>query len=304
VTQFTRNFLLGLASIAGLVALATLLLLFGELEAVLRPRYLLTIDCTNAVGLRAGSTIELNGVPVGQVDHVVTIQHPEFPVRILALIDRQVQIAEHVALYATSSLLGGSATLQLEAPASPGSPVLATDGSAHLADVIRSRLIAQLTSELDARMGPVVEAMKEFEMLARNLNELVEPPDPARPRDARTIRTAVETLNEVLQDMHEALTRATATIDEFTRIAVGLETDAHTVVQQLTEVSEELTLTLQEARGLARKASSGEGTVGQLINNPDLYESLDDAADRMERTLRDLQLLLEKIRGDGLRVVW
>jgi phospholipid/cholesterol/gamma-HCH transport system substrate-binding protein len=300
VTQFARNFLLGLTSIAGLVALATLLLLFGELEAVLRPRYLLTIDCTNAVGLRAGSTIELNGVPVGQVDRVVAIQHPEFPVRILALIDYQVEIAEQVKLYATSSLLGGSATLQLEAPAHPGGPVLATDGSAHVADEIRSRLIAQLTSELDSRMGPVVEAMREFEMLARNLNELVEPPDP----DDRNIRTAVATLNEVLEQMHAALARATTAIDELSGMAGRLEADADTVVARLTGVADELTLTLTEARGLIRTAASGDGTVGQLLNNPDLYESLDDAAERMERTLRDLQLLLDKIRQDGLRVVW
>ncbi|MHC4775584.1 MAG: hypothetical protein ACYTBR_10010, partial [Planctomycetota bacterium] len=94
------------------------------------------------------------------------------------------------------------------------------------------------------------------------------------------------------------------TIDEFTKLASRINTDADTVVHRLIEVSDEMTATLQEVRTLARKASAGEGTVGQLLNNPDLYKSLDDAADRMERTLRDVQLLLEKIKGDGLRVVW
>jgi phospholipid/cholesterol/gamma-HCH transport system substrate-binding protein len=332
VTQTTRNFLLGLTSIGGLVALMALLMLFGELEAVMKPRYVLTIDCTNAVGLRAGSTIELNGVPIGQVDEVMAVQQPRYPVRIQALIDRHVGIPEGVELYATSSLLGGSATLQLEAPPDPDAPVLARDGSAHLADEIRSRLIAQLTSELDARMGPVVEAMKEFELLARNLNELVEPFDPDdSAADARNIRTAVATLNEVLEDVHEALSmakswlgdekiradateavqkagvlidQATATLDEFTKLAGRLDTDVDTVVEHLIEVSDEMTTTLQEVRGLARKASSGEGTVGQLLNNPDLYESLDDAADRMERTLRDIQLLLDKIKDDGIGAAW
>ena len=331
MTQTTRNFLLGLTSIGGLVALVALLMLFGELESVLKPRYLVTIDCTNAVGLRAGSTIELNGVPIGQVDGVVAVQQPRYPVRIQALIDRHVGIPNDVELYATSSLLGGSATLQLEAPPEPEAPALATDGSAHLADEIRSRLIAQLTSELDARMWPVVEAMKEFELLARNLNELVEPRDSDDPADTRNIRTAVETLNEVLEDVHEALTmakswlgdekiradageavhkagvlidQATATLDEFTKLAGRLDTDAETIVERLVNVSDEMTTTLQEVRGLARKASSGEGTVGQLLNNPDLYESLDDAADRMERTLRDLQLLLDKIKDDGIGAAW
>ncbi|MHC4709938.1 MAG: MlaD family protein [Planctomycetota bacterium] len=331
MTQTTRNFLLGLTSIGGLVVLVALLMLFGELESVLKPRYVVTIDCTNAVGLRAGSTIELNGVPIGQVDGVVAVQQPRYPVRIQALIDRHVGIPDDVELYATSSLLGGSATLQLEAPPEPDTPVLTRDGSAHLADEIRSRLIAQLTSELDARMGPVVEAMKEFELLARNLNELVEPRDSDDPADTRNIRTAVETLNEVLEDVHEALSmakswlgdeklradageavhnagvlidQATATLDEFTKLASRLDADAETVVERLVKVSDEMATTLQEVRGLARKASSGEGTVGQLLNNPDLYESLDDAADRMERTLRDLQLLLDKIKDDGIGAAW
>ena len=331
MTQTTRNFLLGLTSIGGLVALMAMLMLFGELEAVMKPRYALTIDCTNAVGLRAGSTIELNGVPIGQVDQVVAVRQPRYPVRIQALIDREVGIPDDVELYATSSLLGGSATLQLEAAPEPDGSVLARDGSAHLADEIRSRLIAQLTSELDARMGPVVEAMKEFELLARNLNELVELPDPGGPADTRNIRTAVETLNEVLDDVHEALSmakswlgdeqlradahegihnagvlidQATATLDEFAKLAARLDTDAETVVERLLQVSDEMATTLQEVRGLARKASSGEGTVGQLLNNPDLYESLDDAAVRMERTLRDLQLLLDKIRDDGIGAAW
>ncbi|MHC4980021.1 MAG: MlaD family protein [Planctomycetota bacterium] len=331
MTQTTRNFLLGLTSIGGLVALAALLMLFGELEVVLRPRYLLTIDCTNAVGLRAGSTIEFNGVPIGQVDRITAIQHTQYPVRILAMIDHEVGIPEDAELYATSSLLGGSATLQLEATPEPHGPILPRDGSARLADEIRSRLIAQLTSELDARMGPVVEAMKEFELLARNLNELVEPSDSDDAADTRNIRTAVEKLNEVLEDVHEALAmakswlgdenlrtdareaihnagvlidQATATLDEFTKLAGRLDADAETVIERLIQVADEMATTLQEVRGLAQKASSGDGTVGLLLNNPDLYESLDDAADRMERTLRDIQLLLDKIRGDGLRTVW
>jgi ABC-type transporter Mla subunit MlaD len=293
VTQFTRNFLLGLTTLGTLVGLVVLLMLFGELEGVLKRRYGLTIDCTNAVGLRAGSTIELNGVPIGEVDEVVAHPHPEYPVQILALIDSPVEVPERVALYATSSLLGGSATLQLEAQATPGEAVLPTDGTARIADVIRSRLIEQITAELDTRMGPVVEAMKEFELLARNLNELVEPPDPDRPRDARNIRTAVETLNQVLEDVHEALAmakswlgdeplrtdardavhnagllidQATATLDQFTKLASRLEADAGTINERLLLVADELGATLQEVRGLARKASSGEGTVGLLLN--------------------------------------
>jgi phospholipid/cholesterol/gamma-HCH transport system substrate-binding protein len=109
---------------------------------------------------------------------------------------------------------------------------------------------------------------------------------------------------EAVQKAGVLIDQATATLDEFTKLAGRLDTDVDTVVEHLIEVSDEMTTTLQEVRGLARKASSGEGTVGQLLNNPDLYESLDDAADRMERTLRDIQLLLDKIKDDGIGAAW
>jgi phospholipid/cholesterol/gamma-HCH transport system substrate-binding protein len=331
VNQTARNFLLGLTSIVAIGGLVVLLLLFGELEAIVKRRYVLTVDCMNAVGLRRGSTIELNGVPIGEVDDVMVLGDGRFPVRLVALIDQTVQIPDDVVPYATVSLLGGSATLELEGTVRPGGPILPTDGTATLKAEIRSRLIEQITNELDARMSPVVDALAEFQVLAHNLNELVEPPDPGRPGEVLNIRTAVEALNEVLADVHEALAlarswlgdeqlradtrdavhnanllidQATATLDQYMRLAGRLEADAESVSKRLLPVFDELSTTLDEVRGIAAKANDGQGTIAQLLNNPDLYQSLDDAALRLERTLREVQLLLEKIKGDGLRVVW
>jgi ABC-type transporter Mla subunit MlaD len=328
MSQFTRNFLLGLASLVGLAGLFLLLVLFGELESIFKPRYDLTIDTINAVGLRTGSLIELNGVPIGEVASVVIHDDPEFPVRIHALIDRDVLIPQNTEMYAIASLLGGSASLELAAARRANVPTLPTDGSAYLADEIGSQLIKELTDELDARMNPVVDAMQEFELLAHNLNDLLEAPESDQ---TRNIRTAVATLNEVLEEVQEALRlakewlgdeqlradvraavskantlieRATTTLDEYTKLATRLEDDAAAVSGRLVAVSDELTLTLQEVRTLAAKASTGEGTIAQLLNNADLYNSLDDAADRLERTLRDVQLLIKKIEDDGLRTLY
>ena len=39
-----------------------------------------------------------------------------------------------------------------------------------------------------------------------------------------------------------------------------------------------------------------------MLNSPDLYLSLPDAAIRLERALTDLQLLVQKIRAEGLPI--
>ncbi len=325
-----RHFILGLTTLIALGGIIVLLMLFGEMDSLVRSRYGLTIECPNAAGLRAGSTVELNGVPVGRIENVTYDAGPEYPVRIVAMIDDTVLIGRNVIPYATVQLLGGSATLQLEA--APGSDgTLPTDGSAILHEPIHSRLMEELTATLDARMQPLLDGMEEFRELARNLNELVRPVDPDRPGETRNIRAAVETLNQVLDDVREALAmakawlgdeelrtdarvavhnanvlieQATDTMEQFTRLAARIEADSESISKHLAPVLDELASTLEEVHGLVARATEGEGTIAQLLNNPDLYESLDDAAIRLERTLREVQLLIEKVKADGLPAIW
>lgn len=328
MTQPIRNFVIGLTSLAAIIGLIVLLMLFGELEDVFKPRYLLTINATHAAGLRRGSTIELNGVPVGVVDEIDATSDPQFPVRVEALIDRATRIPSTVEPFATAALLGGSATLQLEVPnGAGGAPPLSHDGSAHLDGEIRSRLMEQLTEELGRRMEPLLAGMDEFRTLARNLNELVEPSDGTT--GTRNIRTAVEKLNDVLVDVQEALAmakswlgdevlradarqavsnanvlieKATQTLDRYAELAAQIETDSATVTRQLVPVLGELSDTLATVRGLAERAGAGDGTVAQLLNNPDLYRSLNDAAVQLNRTLLEIRMLVEKLKAEGVDI--
>jgi hypothetical protein len=39
-----------------------------------------------------------------------------------------------------------------------------------------------------------------------------------------------------------------------------------------------------------------------MLNNPDLYNALEDAATRLDHALRDVQLFLQKVSAEGLPV--
>lgn len=329
MTQTGKNFVLGLVSLVGAAGLVTLLLLFGELEGMLESRYRVTLDCPHAAGLREGSGIELNGVPVGRIAKISPAPDPEYPVRILALVDRGVVIPVGALPYSAASLLGGGATLQLEAVGLRNGS-LATDGNAQIRGPIRSRLMEDLNSQLDSRMGPLLETMGEFRALARNLNEMVRPVGPGEPGVVNA-RTAVERLNQVLDGFDQTLAevrswlgdeqlktdvrgavarfnqvmdQAVVTLDEFKRVAQSIETDSHAVATRLNPALDELARTLDEARDTFRRANRGEGTVAQLLNNPDLYRSLEDAAQRLDVVLREAQLALQKVKAEGVRIRW
>ena len=48
--------------------------------------------------------------------------------------------------------------------------------------------------------------------------------------------------------------------------------------------------------------NDSEGSLGQFMNNPDLYRSLNSAAERLDKALTELQLLLQKFKAEGIKV--
>ena len=53
---------------------------------------------------------------------------------------------------------------------------------------------------------------------------------------------------------------------------------------------------------LAAKASDGKGAMGKLLNDPALYDNLNDTAERIGQTADELKLLIEKWKAEGLPV--
>ena len=281
-----KNFLLGIMTITGALGFVGLLFSFGELDPLIRQRYTLTINTNHAAGLRAGSTIELNGVPIGVVEEVMTRRNVRFPVQVVALIKSGEQIPKNVVPFATTSLLGGGATLQLEGTLSDPARAefLAVDGSATIESVIGSRLIEQVRSELDSLVTPLVE-------LANNLNRLLEQPDPADP-------------DAVAASLHTTISNVNTALRKYTELASAVESEIHGIATRVVPAMEQFEATAVELERLARLAREGEGTLGRLLNDPSLYLSLTETAELLDELIIEVRLLIEKIEKEGLRTIY
>ena len=291
--ETTRNFMLGLTTLAAAAGLMMLLLLFGELDRIIKPRYEITIHTNDAADLRTGSAIELNGVPVGVVLEVSRESTPadeQYPVELVISIDEHITIPGGVKLRTSQNLLGGGATLHLDPPA-PGTagPDLPTDGTATLAGRVQTPL-EQLAAELELRMQPLIELSRTLTGLGGELSELITKLEP-------DVSAAVENFNRVLTEAE--------------KVAVGLNrwinddqfrANAQQLVAKAAVAADELSLTLEQFRLATTKATEGKGTVAQLLNNPDLYRSLNDAAIRLEQALLEIQLFVEKTKAEGLHI--
>lgn len=340
-----KNFIVGLVSIIALVSFFALLMLFGELDELTTRRYSLTVYMNTAGGLRSGSTIDLNGVPVGRIESIGIAESPDrpnHPVRVVAQIERSIRIPVTTAGTVDAQLIAGAATLQLRSqPPPPGEILLylPDDGTASIF-IDHKPLFEQIASELDARTEPLMRAMTAFEEFSqtyvevgRNLNNLITPQDPQAIADGEplNLHAAVLRFHDVLNETESSLRLAqnwlgdeqlrrevrdavinarqliqdaAATLVQVSEFTTQLEGRADDLIARLLPVTDELAVIFEQVRQITTAASTGEGSFAQFLNNPDLYNNLNDAAIRLERALREVQLFIQKVTAEGLPVRW
>jgi phospholipid/cholesterol/gamma-HCH transport system substrate-binding protein len=333
--ESTRNFLVGLASAIALLGLAALLMSFGELDRIFNPRYEVTVYTDHASGLRAGSTVEFRGVPIGIVHRIKVGQDPQYPVVVETRINQRAQLPADVKPYANVPLLGAAAILQFRPTQEVPDAMLETDGSAEVVGPMRGGMFAEIAEQLDERMQPIMDSLAHFNRLSEtfvalgeNLNDMLIPQSPQELTDGvqPNLRTAVTRLNVVLiraqeglelanaflgdeqmrADAQRAVSRASQLIEEATTavqgymaLAQSLQNDTGALTQRMLPVIDTMGVTLEEVRRMVAIANQGEGTIGHLLNNPDLYNALTDAATRLDRTLVEFQVLIQQLRAEG-----
>ena len=148
-----QDFMVGLASIVALAGLSALLLLFGEMTWLFQRSYDVTLRANMAAGLRAGSQVMLEGVPVGEVRTIRLEPVAPLPVVLTLRIDRDRTIPSGVRPAISAGLLGGGSRIDLRlsgdartsAPIDPAQPPVLEARFSSLGDQIDS-LMAKLTT--------------------------------------------------------------------------------------------------------------------------------------------------------------
>ncbi len=81
---------------------------------------------------------------------------------------------------------------------------------------------------------------------------------------------------------------------------IGKATDQ--LAQAMTQTLGRVDQTAGEIQKIALRINEGEGTLGQLSKNPDMYNSIRDAAVRLDKALMELQLLMQKLKDEGIPI--
>ena len=289
--ETTRNFVIGIVAILGVAGFAFLLLLFGNLTTSLRQKYDVTVHANQAMGVRLGSQVTLVGVPIGEVKAVTVVIDSENPVQIILNIEGSIDIPAGVEATVSTSLIGGTARLDFSIPAgyTTGGATLPHDGNAIVTAKFEG-LEERLSRTLSEKLAGLDLAMRRIDELGKDAQKWLG--DEQMLADAKS---AVAKANDLID--------ATAsTVMTLTKTANSLQGNANALLASVQPVFDQLSKTLAQVELLTKQAQDGKGTVGQLMSNPDLYNSLNDSAQRLKSTLGEVELLMKKVRAEGLGV--
>jgi len=159
--------------------------------------------------------------------------------------------------------------------------------------------------------GNLSSALARLDAGLKHINDVFGDPE-AKSR----IRESIDNLHAMSEDGKAAVTElraaaadARAAVEETRKLvakgteAVGrIDANAEQLARDLTGNLELLSSVLTQINAIAEKAERGEGTVGRLLVDNRLYESLELTFRRLAETTEEFRLLIKEWQKRGLRV--
>jgi phospholipid/cholesterol/gamma-HCH transport system substrate-binding protein len=109
-------------------------------------------------------------------------------------------------------------------------------------------------------------------------------------------------LKNSLANLSKATEESIATLQQINEFSQTGKEKLSSVSDSVVKTSEELGETLIEVRRVLDKINSGQGTVGKLINDDQLYENLLDSSEELKASLEKMKKLIDKTSKKGIRL--
>lgn len=245
-------------------------------------------------GINRGSIVNLKGVKVGSVSRVELT--PENRVRVTMQLNEDLKIPVNSVANLTSLGIveGKSIVLQLGD----------SDTYVEYGGEIEGNYIEGVTEVLGSKgeelAGDVSESLSELNQFLRQLNSTLD--DETRTSVDQTLKNAESamktiagTLEQNQQDIDRAILAASRTMMQLDTLTTdnrprvdSLLASLEENVSELEKLRTELEAASVNLNQILEKINSGEGTMGRLVNDPSLYENLDQLSKEMSELMRGI----------------
>ncbi len=320
------QFRVGVTVLAALIITGILSLLFGELPSVLRGSYVVYIKFPAAPGVSQDTPIRKSGIRIGKVTKVQFA--PDSAVLITASIDHGIELSRDEAVRIKSGLLGdaelefvpGPNRVPQHVPVQPGDLMVGSVSADPLQAFanIEGNLnqAAQALTEAGSEVGKLAKSLNDVlgnnqEQIARIINETDETMQLFKksltdvdeivgdPKTKHDLKQSLNEMPQLLRDtrdtingMQKTVALANDNLQNIQTVTKALDDKGDSMINNAAQSVERLDELLGQMNRFTRSLNSREGSLGQLVNNPDLYNNLSQAAVNINRITRQLEPIL------------
>jgi phospholipid/cholesterol/gamma-HCH transport system substrate-binding protein len=309
MSPYRRNVMIGVVVLGGLLIFAWMLIQFGAgLATPFAPdNQPVRFIADRADGISNGSSVTYLGVIVGKVENV-SRSDDETQVYINGTVDTKPPLPANLkAVIRSQGLVGGGALVVLELTDEKPSGTLAKDQTIQ-AHYVGLDILPPEFADLANELRKTVKDLRESNIIG-NLNDQI--------TKAGTVMDSLQTLvsdPQMRDNLKTSLANIRASSANFEKLTNDLDhlststSDAVGKTQlavldlsrQFNGRLEQLSKLLDQFQSIAEKVNKGQGTVGSLVNDNRLYESMVDTARDLNTTVADLRRLVEQWEQEGV----
>jgi phospholipid/cholesterol/gamma-HCH transport system substrate-binding protein len=321
----------GIVVISALILTAILIVLFGDVPSMFHSGKIIRVRFINAPGVAKGTPVRKSGILVGRVSKVEFIKNSP-DVLVTLNLHAGTQIYENEICKINNSSLLGDAFIEF-VPGIKTAQKLIPNGAEIKGLSSRNPLemLSGLENDLQRTLHSLSSASDQFGKLGQQLNKMVTDQDEEQfhriinksEQTLDSIHTTMNKVNHILGDeaMQDKLKKGLDEIpeiveqtrDTLTEIQIAvrhadrnlqnlegltgpLGEHGADIVNRLDSSLEQFDDVMNQFHIFTNRLNSQDGTIGQLMNNPSLYNNLNRAALNIERVATQLQPIMGDIR--------
>ena len=323
--SFKSELSVGIFAIGVLTILSMMTFRVGDFSFGKKSGYYVTARFHNTAGLSAKTKIKIAGVNAGVVEGISLVEGAAFV---------KIRLKENVRLYSDSVAVIRSTGLlgdkYIEISIGSKEPYLADGGEivnvvevAEVDDLIKnltdiSSTLSKMMLTLEKRgadnnlsniLANVDDITNEMRIAIagdkKNLRNILDRIESIMTNIDRTVQASAGPLTNTIRNAEAASAKAPELMDEMLLAVSRLNDLLEQTSPSLVSIANNADLTMSEVQQIARKVNEGEGTIGRLVNDDDLYEKISSAAGGLSNTLGRVDKFRTYVnfRGDYLSSV-